>query len=717
MEQTRCDCFIRQRYCLEANDRNKNDNSNEKNEVEEKKEVKMNDFVDERNRDENLLNKSIDHRSTSVSFSSFFSLFTFVATKSYDLKQFDDDHHQNHQQRHQKKDWDVQNRSKLNRKILINETNWYFFRKNSIITILMMSMLWLMLMIKLNRLWIIKFLREINLSKKFNRKIILKKFFHFDSFQSKNYSRFIFISKSFHCYRCSVFIFTTLILFFSINNIHCCRQSCCDNRVPSSSSSSSSSPSSSSSSSSSTQSTQSSSISSLLMFYSSSPSPFSSSSSSLSSPSSTLDSFLYKKSSKFNRESSPKLSVLKNFTKNLKENHRNSFRLNRLKLLSRIKSDNIDHRQKLSNISDDKFNVLNQPLDLYSNLFERSLFSSKREHRIDENYSDQNFLALYPSQSDQNSDDLLDDSIEFTITDDNGDQESSSNDFEFVSKKPNVRRSIRNRSSEEDIDQHQSDDSFLDPPQSDSSSNDNIDYIMHSPRTVQTKYGILQGIVITFVRYSNGRTINNANGDPDDDNIDDDDEDNISSPSSTFINRTSRTSSSSSSSSSVITLTPVEAFLGVPYATPPIGNLRFMPPVAPIHWRGVRQANHLSPVCPQPLPRLNESNSNELDRKQSNRNSKTSSSSSSSSTFSSASIKLSPKHLDRLRRQLPFLRNQSEDCLHLNIYVPFEEYYQQRLNQRQRQQQSSSSSSASSSNGGSSKKLGIYSICFSHFSL
>ncbi|UXI17527.1 hypothetical protein NH340_JMT03470 [Sarcoptes scabiei] len=427
MEQIRCDCFIRQRYCLEANDRNKNDNSNEKNEVEEKKEVKMNDFVDERNRDENLLNKSIDHRSTSVSFSSFFSLFTFVATKSYDLKQFDS--RNNVMMFSIDENCDVQNRSKLNRKILINETNWYFFRKNSIITILMMSMLWLMLMIKLNRLWIIKFLREINLSKKFNRKIILKKFFHFDSFQSKNYSRFIFISKSFHCYRCSVFIFTTLILFFSINNIHCCRQSCCDNRVPSSSSSSSSSPSSStSSSSSSTQSTQSSSISSLLMFYSSSPSPFSSSSSSLSSPSSTLDSFLYKKSS-------PKLSVLKNFTKNLKENHRNSFRLNRLKLLSRIKSDNIDHRQKLSNISDDKFDVLNQPLDLYSNLFERSLFFSKREHRIEENHSDQNFLASFPSQSDQSSDDILDDSIEFTITDDNGDQESSSNDFEFVSKK------------------------------------------------------------------------------------------------------------------------------------------------------------------------------------------------------------------------------------------------------------------------------------------
>ena len=31
-------------------------------------------------------------------------------------------------------------------------------------------------------------------------------------------------------------------------------------------------------------------------------------------------------------------------------------------------------------------------------------------------------------------------------------------------------------------------------------------------------------------------------------------------------------------------LGPVEAYLGVPYASPPVGRLRFMPPVAPQGW-------------------------------------------------------------------------------------------------------------------------------------
>lgn len=38
-------------------------------------------------------------------------------------------------------------------------------------------------------------------------------------------------------------------------------------------------------------------------------------------------------------------------------------------------------------------------------------------------------------------------------------------------------------------------------------------------------------------------------------------------------------------------LDPVEAFKGIPYASPPIGNLRFMPPVSGALWPGVRKAD------------------------------------------------------------------------------------------------------------------------------
>ncbi|KFB35340.1 AGAP003568-PA-like protein [Anopheles sinensis] len=77
-------------------------------------------------------------------------------------------------------------------------------------------------------------------------------------------------------------------------------------------------------------------------------------------------------------------------------------------------------------------------------------------------------------------------------------------------------------------------------------------------------------------------------------------------------------------------LDPVEAFRGIPYASPPVGNLRFMP--------------RFSPVCPQRLPDIyNET----------------------------AALERMPRgRLEYLRRLLPYLRNQSEDCLYLNIYVP-----------------------------------------------
>lgn len=89
---------------------------------------------------------------------------------------------------------------------------------------------------------------------------------------------------------------------------------------------------------------------------------------------------------------------------------------------------------------------------------------------------------------------------------------------------------------------------------------------------------------------------------------------------------------------------PVEIFLGVPYANPPTGSLRFMPPVTPAHWRGIKSAEQFGPVCPQKLPDI----SNETEALQ----------------------RMPAGRLEYLKRLIPMLQNQSEDCLYLNIYAP-----------------------------------------------
>jgi para-nitrobenzyl esterase len=45
---------------------------------------------------------------------------------------------------------------------------------------------------------------------------------------------------------------------------------------------------------------------------------------------------------------------------------------------------------------------------------------------------------------------------------------------------------------------------------------------------------------------------------------------------------------------------PTDEYLGIPYAAPPVGALRWQPPQPAAPWRGVRQATSFAPHCPQP---------------------------------------------------------------------------------------------------------------------
>lgn len=90
-------------------------------------------------------------------------------------------------------------------------------------------------------------------------------------------------------------------------------------------------------------------------------------------------------------------------------------------------------------------------------------------------------------------------------------------------------------------------------------------------------------------------------------------------------------------------LNNIHMYLGIPYAAPPVGQLRFMAPQSPQAWPGLMTADSFSPVCPQKLPNLDDEG---------------------------ASKKMSAGRLQYLRSLVPYLKNQSEDCLYLNIYTP-----------------------------------------------
>lgn len=90
----------------------------------------------------------------------------------------------------------------------------------------------------------------------------------------------------------------------------------------------------------------------------------------------------------------------------------------------------------------------------------------------------------------------------------------------------------------------------------------------------------------------------------------------------------------------------VATYLGVPYATPPVGANRFSPTRTLSQWVGVHEAVTFGPACPQRLPDI----SNET----------------------AALTRMSRGRLKALQRYLRALKRQSEDCLYLNLYVPDE---------------------------------------------
>lgn len=164
------------------------------------------------------------------------------------------------------------------------------------------------------------------------------------------------------------------------------------------------------------------------------------------------------------------------------------------------------------------------------------------------------------------------------------------------------------------------------------------------PRVVTTKYGAIRGFII-----SNRKEAPISSSRP-------------------GSSRPSSPPNSQDSFATISALPEVETFLGVPYASPPVGSLRFMPPVTPTHWRGVRSATRHGPVCPQPLPTLLAASA------AINPGASPTGSARQPAGPSSASSDMLLKNMpaaraEHLRRLSSFLRNQSEDCLYLNLYV------------------------------------------------
>ncbi|XP_032828013.1 neuroligin-3-like isoform X5 [Petromyzon marinus] len=90
-------------------------------------------------------------------------------------------------------------------------------------------------------------------------------------------------------------------------------------------------------------------------------------------------------------------------------------------------------------------------------------------------------------------------------------------------------------------------------------------------------------------------------------------------------------------------LGPVDQFLGVPYAAPPVAERRFQPPEPPAAWQGVRNATHFAPVCPQMIRGV------------------------------LPEVMLPVWFTANMDVVAPYMHEMNEDCLYLNIYVPTED--------------------------------------------
>lgn len=87
----------------------------------------------------------------------------------------------------------------------------------------------------------------------------------------------------------------------------------------------------------------------------------------------------------------------------------------------------------------------------------------------------------------------------------------------------------------------------------------------------------------------------------------------------------------------------VEQYLGIPYASAPVKQLRFMPPNTCDPWQDVRPVVGLPPVCPQSLAPIIDGSEGD---------------------------QLPPGRRRYLSGLYKYLGTQSEDCLYLNIYAP-----------------------------------------------